>query len=338
LRARGAAPGAELPGADAVPRANGGGAMMRPGPSSQRGLVKQLGALLVCLVVVAALLVWLAGTANPVTPAGYVGYVTRGAVLGKSEFVALQNGPTSTGRGWLLHVVNVSITPYTFDEEFEGQDSVLTQDNLKVSFRVHTIFKIRADRVKEFVEQYSTLHEGEDPNRVVRIAYENFLKERLRTFARDEVEKVNGYDLKGRIGPMGDALLANVKKLTDPTPFDVESVVVGNIQYPDSISNAVATKLAAQQKLEQMATEVQIEQKKKDQRVVEAEGIAKSMEIINAKLTPEYLQYLAIDAQKQMVGSPNHTVVYIPVGNMGVPLVGTLPAPGGEAAAPTKPK
>jgi len=312
--------------------------MMRPSSSRQRGAAKVVGALLVPLVLVACLLVWLGGTSNPVTPAGYVGYVTRGAVLGKSEFVELQIGPTSTGRGWMLHVVNVSITPYTFAEEFEGQDSVLTQDNLKISFRVHTIFKIRADRAKEFVEQYSTLHEGEDPNRVVKIAYENFLRERLRTFARDEVEKVNGYDLKGRIGPMSDALLASVKKLTDSTPFEVASVVVGNIQYPESISTAVATKLAAQQKLEQMATEVQIEEKKKDQRIVEAEGIAKSMAIINEKLTPEYLQYLAIDAQKLMVGSPNHTVVYIPVGNMGVPLVGTLSMPGGEATAPAQPE
>lgn len=307
---------------------------MRTSSSRQRGTVKVLGALLIPFGLMALGIVWLAGTANPVTPAGYVGYVTRGAVLGRAEFVAMQTGPTSTGRGWLLHVVNVSVTPYTFDEEFEGANSVLTKDNLKVSFRVHTVFKIRADRVKDFLEQYSTLHEGEDPNRVVQITYDNYLKERLRTFARDEVEKVDGFDLKGRITPMGDALLARVKVLTDPTPFEVDSVVVGNIQYPESISTAVATKLAAQQKLQQMETEVQIEEKKKEQRIVEAEGIAKSMAIINEKLTPDYLQYLAIDAQKQMVGSPNHTVVYIPVGNMGVPLVGTLALPGGEAPAP----
>jgi regulator of protease activity HflC (stomatin/prohibitin superfamily) len=314
--------------------------MSRFHTSRTRGAARVVGALLVPLLLVAGVLVWLAGTANPVTPAGYVGYVTRGAILGKSEFIGLQTGPTSTGRGWLLHAVNVSVTPYSFAEEFEGANSVLTKDNLKVSFRVHTIFKIRADRVKDFVEQYSALHEGEDPDRVVRGAYDNFLQERLRTFARDEVEKVDGFDLKGRITAMGDSLLLRVKALTDPTPFQVDSVVVGNIQYPESVSNAVALKLAAQQKLEQMATEVQIESKKKDQRIVEAEGIAKSMEIINEKLTPEYLQYLAIDAQKLMVGSQNHTVVYIPVGNLGVPLVGTMPMPGGgdTPSAPEKKK
>ena len=33
-----------------------------------------------------------------------------------------------------------------------------------------------------------------------------------------------------------------------------------------------------------------------------------------------------IEAQKLMVNSPNHTVVYIPVGSMGVPLTGTFNA------------
>jgi regulator of protease activity HflC (stomatin/prohibitin superfamily) len=306
--------------------------LLSAGRGARGAVAGKVGGALGVVAVIGLFLVWFAGTANPYTPAGYVGYVTRGAIFGKAEFVELQKGPTSTSRGWLLDVVNVSITPYSFEERFDGDNSVLTKDNLKIAFRVHTIFKIREDRVQEFVERYSTLHESEDPNQVVETAYESFLKERLRTFARDEVEKVNGFDLKGEITPIGERLLVRVKSLTDSTPFQVDSVVVGNIQYPESVANAVAAKLAAQQKLEQMATEVEIERKKKEQRVVEAEGIAQSMEIINAKLTPEYLQYVAIEAQKSMVGSPNHTVVYIPVGPMGVPIVGTTPLPGADGS------
>ena len=48
------------------------------------------------------------------------------------------------------------------------------------------------------------------------------------------------------------------------------------------------------------------------------------MAMIKSQLTPEYLQYEAIKAQLSMVSSPNHTVMYIPVGPMGVPLVGTI--------------
>jgi hypothetical protein len=52
------------------------------------------------------------------------------------------------------------------------------------------------------------------------------------------------------------------------------------------------------------------------------------MQIIRGQLSPLYVQHEAIEAQKQMVNSPNHTVVYIPAGAMGVPLTGTFDAAG----------
>jgi hypothetical protein len=48
------------------------------------------------------------------------------------------------------------------------------------------------------------------------------------------------------------------------------------------------------------------------------------MQIIRGQLSPLYVQHEAIEAQKLMVNSPNHTVVYIPSGPMGVPVTGTF--------------
>jgi hypothetical protein len=56
---------------------------------------------------------WWIGSRNPFTPAGYVGYLTKGAIFGQSRFYGTQRGPTSPGRTWLLDVTNVSVTPYT---------------------------------------------------------------------------------------------------------------------------------------------------------------------------------------------------------------------------------
>ena len=133
-------------------------------------------------------------------------------------------------------------------------------------------------------------------------------------------------EIKDKITPVGEAVFARVKTLTKGTPFEVKSVVVGNIQYPDEVADAVAKKMAMTQVLEQKETELKIEAQTKAMRIVQAEGIARAMEIIQAKLTSQYLQHEAIEAQKAMVGSPNHTTVYIPVGPMGVPLVGTFQA------------
>ena len=47
-------------------------------------------------------------------------------------------------------------------------------------------------------------------------------------------------------------------------------------------------------------------------------------EIINATLTDKYLQHEAIQAQEKMADSPNHTTIYIPSGQNGIPLVRTV--------------
>ncbi len=278
----------------------------------------------------AAAVVWFLGSSNPFTPAGYVGYLTKGAIVGKSRFYGIQRGPTSPGRTWLLDVTNVSITPYTYSEDFTGNDAVLSRDNLKIAFRVHTVWRVDDARVPLFLERYSTIVNRrdieKDPDALVKVAYGNFVREPLRTFARDEVQRRNGLEVKDALIPIGDAVLERIRRYAAESPFIVTSVVVGNVQYPPEVSDAVSRKLAATQELQQKDTEIEIERKERTKREVQAQGIANAMEIIRGQLSPMYVQHEAIEAQKAMVGSPNHTVVYIPVGPMGVPLTGTFNA------------
>jgi regulator of protease activity HflC (stomatin/prohibitin superfamily) len=281
-----------------------------------------------------AAVLWLLGSSNPFTPAGYVGYLTRGAVFGQSRFHGVQRGPTSPGRGWLLHVVNVSVTPYTYNEDFTGNEAVLSRDNLKIAFRVHTVWRIDERQVPLFMERYSTTVTNGDadhaPDSIVQVAYGNFVREPLRTFARDEVQRRNGLEVKDALIPIGEAVLARIRTYAAGSPFVITSVVVGNVQYPSEVSDAVSKKLAATQDLQRKDTEIEIERKERTKREVQAQGIANAMQIIRGQLSPMYIQHEAIEAQKAMVNSPNHTVVYIPVGPMGVPLTATFPANASE--------
>lgn len=289
-----------------------------------RGKVGVVAIIMVMVLVVLSGIVWLFGSSNPYTPAGYAGYVTQGAVFGQTKYVGLQKGPVSSGRRWLYRVANVSITPYTFSEDFSGTESVLAKDDLNIAFRVHLVFKIKEAKIKEFMEDYSYLEKGVSSDDLVRVAYGNYVKEPLRTFARDEVQKHKGLEVKDNITVIGQAVEDRIKKITGTTPFEVSSVVVGNIQYPNEVITAVSKKLAATQDLERKQTEIDIEEKERQKKVVQARGIAEAMEIIRGQLTSQYLQHEAIEAQKSMVNSSNNTVVYIPVGNMGVPLTGTF--------------
>jgi regulator of protease activity HflC (stomatin/prohibitin superfamily) len=297
-------------------------------PSSRR--VVSLTALTLLSLLGVGSFIWFAGSSNPFTPAGYVGYLTKGAVLGQSRYYGVQRGPTSPGRTWLLRVTNVSITPYTYTEDFVGDDAVLSRDNLKIAFRVHTVWRIDDVRIPLFMDRFSTTvtrdNIEKDPDAIVKVAYAHFVREPLKTFARDEVQRRNGLEVKEALIPIGDAVLARIREYAADSPFLINSVVVGNVQYPAEVADAVSRKLAATQELQRKDTEIEIERKERTKREVQAQGIANAMQIIRGQLSAMYIQHEAIEAQKLMVNSPNHTVVYIPVGPMGVPLTGTFPA------------
>jgi regulator of protease activity HflC (stomatin/prohibitin superfamily) len=283
----------------------------------------------VVLLPVFLAMAWLAGARNPFTPAGYVGYLTKGAVFGKSTYYGVQRGPTSAGRTWLLDVTNVSITPYTYSDEFTGDEAVLSRDNLKIAFKVHTVWRVSDARIPLFMERYSTTladsRTDKEPDAIVKVAYGHFIREPLRTFARDEVQRRNGLEVKDDLMQIGEAVLARIRAYAADSPFVISSVVVGNVQYPAEVADAVSRKLAATQELQRKDTEIEIERKERTKREVQAQGIANAMQIIRGQLSGMYIQHEAIEAQKAMVNSPNHTVVYIPVGPMGVPITGTFP-------------
>jgi regulator of protease activity HflC (stomatin/prohibitin superfamily) len=275
-----------------------------------------------CVIVMATLV---CGCSNPSTPAGYVGYVVKEPIaIGQDTFITTQDGPTSTGLGWRLRVLNVSVTPYTYREPFFEQESILSQDNLKVGFELSVTWRIRRSHVQDFVERFTTLGMGADPEKVVRVAYDNYIKQSIRTFARAEVQKYDGLQIKNNIDTIDTAIGARMNSTLANSPFEIIAALISDIRYPDVVANAVAQKIATTQVLEQKTTEIQITVKDAEKREKEAEGFAHAMATIKGQLTPEYLQYEAIKAQLAMVASPNHSVMYIPVGPMGVPLVGTI--------------
>ncbi len=122
------------------------------------------------------------GASNPSTPAGYTGYLTKGSVFGKTRFYCVQRGPVSAGRTWLLHVTNISVTPYTYQEDFVGDDAVLSRDNLKIAFKIHTVWRIDESQVPMFMDRFSTTVSNDaverDPDAIVKTAYSNFVKSR----------------------------------------------------------------------------------------------------------------------------------------------------------------
>jgi hypothetical protein len=58
-----------------------------------------------------------------------------------------------------------------------------------------------------------------------------------------------------------------------------------------------------------------------DQRLIAARGIRRSQDEIQSTLTPLYVQFEAVQAQLAMAKSQNHTIIYVPAGTNGTPVI-----------------
>jgi regulator of protease activity HflC (stomatin/prohibitin superfamily) len=261
---------------------------------------------IVPLLTVLALLT--AGCTNPETPAGYEGFVyERPRMLGKGGFRGSVSGPGNYGMSpFRNEVINIDLRPKTYTEQFE----ILAKDDLNIAFRFHAIISVTPGRIEDVVTVFGGEH-----------WYPRFVREPFRTFVRASVQQYDSREVKANRTVVAEQVRTELEEHLKDTPFELVSLVVGNIDYPESVAAAVEAKLAAQQLLEEKQTQKQIAQRDAEIRIEEAKGIAEAQKIINATLTPNYLQHEAIQAQRKMADSPNHTTVYIPVGQNGIPLV-----------------
>ena len=274
---------------------------------------------------IVALLIWWIGSSNVVTPAGYVGYITRDAVFGKTAFYGLQTGPTSTGMGWMLRGKNISITPFNFERDFNLDDGPLSLDGMRVKFHVGVAWRVRASQTKEFVEKYSTIVGGEKlGGEIEKAAFNEFVAQRLLTFTLEQIHKRRYTEISDQIGLITDDLKAEGAKYCESTPFEILTANVNNVQFPEVVSNAAAAKIAREQELQQMDSKLQIAQKNAKIKVAEATGIAEAQRIISGTLTPAYLTHEAIQNQEKVIDSKTATVIYIPVGANGIPMVNNV--------------
>ena len=101
----------------------------------------------------------------------------------------------------------------------------------------------------------------------------------------------------------------------------VEAVLVRDVGLPESIRDAIADKLAEEQRSQKMKFTLDKEKQEADRKQIEAEGIARYQAVVRQGLTPEYLQWKGIEATQALAESPNAKVVIVGGGKGGLPVI-----------------
>lgn len=94
-----------------------------------------------------------------------------------------------------------------------------------------------------------------------------------------------------------DEINRKVKALVEKDGFLVDEVVLRDVRFTPEFTKAIEAKQIAQQSAEQMKYTLEKEQKEAERKVIEAQGRANAIEVINKALAqnPNYIKYLYVD-------------------------------------------
>ena len=255
----------------------------------------------------------LSACTNQTTPEGHEGYLYHmPLVFGSAHFVGEQVGPTSTGLVWRQYVVNVDMRPKNYNEEFH----ILSRDNLTVGFEASARVGLRANSVRQVVEDLGGVDVSEEQGDLPTWYLRN-VRQAYRTAVRDVVHDYNAYDIQRDTQQIGAEILERLREQFAGTPIEFESMSIGNLTYPEEINREIQRKLAAEQDLERMQREQQIAEQEAEIMVANARGRAAAQRVVNETLTPLYVQHEMLVAFERLSRSPRATVVVMPVGEEG---------------------
>ena len=243
-----------------------------------------------------------------VVPAGHVGVVD---VFGNVDMQERK-----AGINLVNPFANLVIMDIQTQEEKESMP-VPSKEGLTLNIEISILYRLSPDKAANI---YKTV--GADYDEVV-------VKPQFRSATR---EATVFYEAKGLYTSSRDEITAKIQadleKMLSERGVILEKVLLRAVTLPQTVSTAIEQKLKAEQESEQMKFVLTKESQEAERKVIEAKGIAEAQAIINKTLTQAYLQHEAIQAQMKMAVGQNHTTVYIPSGDNGIPLVRTVNSEG----------
>lgn len=245
-----------------------------------------------------AVVAMVSACSNPEVPQGHEGYIYQEPLLfGKMAFRESLRGPATTGVSWRLYTTNVDMRAKSYKEDFE----LLTSDNLSVSFEVNTRIKLKDQSVKEIVEQWGGTE-----------WYDWNVKEPLRTIVREQVTAFSATDIQLETPKVKQLIAEKLAAKFGATPIMIESVDIGQIQFPGAVAEAISLKIAKKQELERQEFVLAKASKEAAIHVLEALRVAKQQQIISSTLDPLYVQQRAVQVYRTIGASANKTIVVLP--------------------------
>ena len=247
--------------------------------------------------------------------------IDAGTVGVQSLFGKVSDGILTSGLNFVnplvdVESIDVKTQNYTMsavrDEgDKEGDDAirVLTSDGLEVIVDLTVLYRVIPTEAPKILREIGPNYQ----DKIVRPV--------TRTRIRDNAvnyEAVALYSNKRQ--QFQDKIFQQIEKDFKVRGLFLESLLIRNINLPESVKKTIESKINAEQESQKMQFVLSKEKQEAERKRVEAQGIADYQKIISESLTDRQLQYEQIKAQKELATSSNAKVV-IMGGGKGVPVI-----------------
>jgi regulator of protease activity HflC (stomatin/prohibitin superfamily) len=256
--------------------------------------------LLLCCLAVAP---FLPGCRCPTVDSGHRGIVFKPLAGGTSKEV-LQEG---------MHVIPIWNSVIAYDtrvHEMKEALSVLSSNGLPLRVDASVRYRPNTGELFELQTQIGPDYDQKLVAPIVRSegrkVFGRYQPEEIYSTKREEIER---------------QIYEEVTKALQGKHVIVEAVLVRDVELPDAIKNAIADKLAEEQRSQKMRFTLDKERQEAQRKQIEAEGVAKYQSIVRQGLTPEYLQFKGIEATERLSSSNNAKVVIVGSPKSGLPLI-----------------
>ncbi len=217
---------------------------------------------------------------------------------------------TIYGEGW--HWIAPWNRMYIYDVRIKDQQeklSILTQDQLNISTDLSIRFRPDAGKV-------ATLHSEIGPG-----YYEILIRPVIRNQTRDVISSYQSIEAYLRRTEIEKKIFDSVNERLKGKSVVIEAIMLRNMDFPKSVTEAIERKLAMKQEAEKMKYVLEKERLEADRKTVEAKGIADFQRIVSDGINENLLRWKGIEATMALAQSPNAKVVVVGAGKDGLPLI-----------------
>jgi prohibitin 1 len=180
----------------------------------------------------------------------------------------------------------------------EINSNLPSQEGLNVAAVISILYRIQPNKAPHIIE---TIGLGNEVNVISSV---------FRSTAADVCSRYFAKDMhSAQRAVIEKEIVTQMSTILQPRGFEIEAVLMKNIQLPAGLARAVEEKLEAEQDAQRMEFLLDREKREAQRKLIEAEGIRDAQKVISEGLSRNIIEWQSIEAFRELAKSPNTKVI-----------------------------